>query len=156
MKTSVQLTLGSGRKKRGSGTKRMVSLHRIGTQQVSVEAVSKVTGSLLLTWPQDGSKRQIWARKVEGLAGVIRAPASENKIQPEPSQQSSTSDTACVLNGDTLLAKRKFVRLTHCETKLPEMWEFGAGKIVVQGYEGDRCFVLKRAPAPGRVSAKPF
>lgn len=102
MKTSVQLTLGSGRKKRGSGTIWMVSLHRIGAQQVSVEAVSKVIGSLLLTWPQDGSKRQIWARKVEGLAGVIRAPASENKIQPEPSQQSSTSDTACVLNGDTL------------------------------------------------------
>ena len=106
MKTSVQLTLGSGRKKRASGTIRIVSLHRVGTQQVRVEAISKVIGSLLLTWPQDGSKRQIWAWKVEGLAGVIRAPASESKIQPEPSQQSSTSDTACALNSDTLVAKQ--------------------------------------------------
>ena len=61
MKTSVQLTLGSGRKKIASGTIRIVSLHRVGTQQVRVEAISKVIGSLLLTWPQDGSKRQIWA-----------------------------------------------------------------------------------------------
>lgn len=47
MKTSVQLTLGSRRKKRGSGTIRTVSLHIVGTQEVRAEALSKVIGSLV-------------------------------------------------------------------------------------------------------------
>ena len=110
----------------------------------------------LLAWPQDGSKRQIWALKVEGPAGAIGAPAGKNKMQPEPSQQSSASDTACVLKSDILLAKCKFGCWTRCETKQPAMWGFGAEKVIMQCCEGDRCFVLKKAPTPGRVQQSPF